>query len=127
MPAGCPTPEEVAAEIAKHVRATQSLPSRHVMRIIPVSHTCFVSEDDLKVLATKVAEQHFPKGRYPCTPCRPRGSLIHGIHCWVVCQSCTDIRHLTTRWWCVLSVASCIWHAVFLTKFDTNMRRLHGG
>eukprot|EP00878_Enallax_costatus_P012720 GHUV01013284.1.p1 GENE.GHUV01013284.1~~GHUV01013284.1.p1 ORF type:complete len:251 (+),score=109.78 GHUV01013284.1:275-1027(+) len=58
---GCPTPEEVAAEIAKHVRATQSLPSRHVMRIIPVSHTCFVSEDDLKVLATKVAEQHFPK------------------------------------------------------------------
>lgn len=59
---GCPTPEEVAAEIGKHVRSTQSLPSRHVMRIIPISQTCFVSEDDVRVLAAKLAELHFPKG-----------------------------------------------------------------
>lgn len=68
LPADCPSPEEVAAEIAQHVRATRSLPSRHVMRILPVSHSCFVSQDDLQTLAAKVAEQHFPAGE--------------GIGCW---------------------------------------------
>src|SRR5689334_20598875 len=51
----CPRPEEVALEIAGHVKATRSLPARYVMRLLPVSLTCFASAEELKgITATMV-------------------------------------------------------------------------
>ncbi|WIA13255.1 hypothetical protein OEZ85_006843 [Tetradesmus obliquus] len=58
----CPSPEEVVLDICRHVQATQSLPSRHLMRLLPVSHTCGISKDEITAMAAKVAAQHFPTG-----------------------------------------------------------------
>jgi hypothetical protein len=60
--ADCPSPEEVVLDICRHVQAMQSLPSRHLMRLIPVSHTCGISRDEITAMAAKVAEKFFPTG-----------------------------------------------------------------
>jgi hypothetical protein len=60
--ADCPSPEEVVLDICRHVQASQSLPSRHLMRLLPVSHTCGISKDEITAMAAKVAEKHFPTG-----------------------------------------------------------------
>jgi hypothetical protein len=53
----------VVLDICRQVQASQSLPSRHLMRLLPVSHTCGISKDEITALAAKVAEKHFPTGR----------------------------------------------------------------
>eukprot|EP00775_Hariotina_reticulata_P005477 gene5477-5712_t len=57
---GCPSPEDAAVEIARQVRNTRTLASRHLMRLLPVSATCFVAAEDVTALAAKLAEKHFP-------------------------------------------------------------------
>ncbi|KAF6261244.1 hypothetical protein COO60DRAFT_1699940 [Scenedesmus sp. NREL 46B-D3] len=58
----CPSPEEVVLDICRQVQATQSLPSRHLMRLLPVSHTCGINKEEITALAAKVAEKYFPTG-----------------------------------------------------------------
>lgn len=60
--AECPTPEEVALEIAAHVKKTRSLPARHLMKLLPVSLTCFASAEELKGVTAKMVERDFGTG-----------------------------------------------------------------
>ena len=61
-PPECPTPEEVAHEIASHVKATRSLPARCVLRLVPVSFSCFASKDELAALTPELLHRFFPAG-----------------------------------------------------------------
>ena len=59
---GCPTPEEVGLEIAQHVKMTRSLPARYLMRLLPVSLTCFASAEELAGITATMVETYFGTG-----------------------------------------------------------------
>lgn len=59
---GAPPPVELVIAVLEQVSATKQLPARHTMRLLPVTHTCFVSLDSVKELAATVAKECFPEG-----------------------------------------------------------------
>lgn len=61
--AASPSPEEVVLSILREVRDTKTLPCRHILRMLPVSHTCFASMDAIKDMAPKLLGSHFSEGK----------------------------------------------------------------
>lgn len=62
LPTDCPAPEAVALEIAQHIKETHSLPARYVMKLLPVSLTCFAAPEDLKGLTGQLVDKYFGTG-----------------------------------------------------------------
>lgn len=60
--ADCPPAEDVALEIARHVKETRSLPARYVLKLLPVSLNCFASTEDLKGITAQMVERYFGTG-----------------------------------------------------------------
>jgi hypothetical protein len=52
----------VALEIAQHIKETHSLPARYVMKLLPVSLTCFAAPEDLKGLTGQLVDKYFGTG-----------------------------------------------------------------
>eukprot|EP00197_Chlamydomonas_leiostraca_P002346 CAMPEP_0202858320 /NCGR_PEP_ID=MMETSP1391-20130828/908_1 /ASSEMBLY_ACC=CAM_ASM_000867 /TAXON_ID=1034604 /ORGANISM="Chlamydomonas leiostraca, Strain SAG 11-49" /LENGTH=283 /DNA_ID=CAMNT_0049537229 /DNA_START=21 /DNA_END=868 /DNA_ORIENTATION=+ len=55
-----PGPIDVVLSICEEAAATKTLRGRHVNRILPITHTCFASVDEMKVLAPKLLGDQFP-------------------------------------------------------------------
>jgi hypothetical protein len=52
----------VVHEIASHVAATRSLPARYVLRLLPVSLSCFASQEEVAALAPVMVQRFFGTG-----------------------------------------------------------------
>jgi type III secretory pathway component EscR len=62
---GAPSPVSVVLHILREAKASQQIAARHTMRLIPVTHTCYVSMEDVQQLAAKIAQESFPAGEAP--------------------------------------------------------------
>ena len=55
-----PSPQAVVLSIVKETRETKTLPSRNVIRLMPLSHVCYGSLEEMRAMAPKLLEGHFP-------------------------------------------------------------------
>lgn len=53
----------MALSILREAKTTQQLRARNCNRFLPVTHSCHCSMEDIKQLAPKVLQGHFPEGK----------------------------------------------------------------
>eukprot|EP00967_Tisochrysis_lutea_P135464 scaffold240456_cov18-Tisochrysis_lutea.AAC.2 len=57
-----PTPEDVVVSICEEASTSKVLRMRHASRLLPITHSCYASVEEMKKLAPRVLRPHFPDG-----------------------------------------------------------------
>ncbi|GIL57424.1 hypothetical protein Vafri_12651 [Volvox africanus] len=61
-PPGAPGPVEVVRSIALEAKEKKQVRGRHLVRLLPVTHSCFAGLDQIAAVAPRVVAPHFPEG-----------------------------------------------------------------
>ncbi|GIL89684.1 hypothetical protein Vretifemale_17458 [Volvox reticuliferus] len=59
---GAPGPVEVVRSIALEAKEKKQVRGRHLVRLLPVTHSCFAGLDQIRTVAPKIVAPHFPEG-----------------------------------------------------------------
>mmetsp|Transcript_5723 Transcript_5723/g.9881 ORF Transcript_5723/g.9881 Transcript_5723/m.9881 type:complete len:336 (+) Transcript_5723:218-1225(+) len=57
-----PTPQDLAQALVEDVRDTKEKTCRFIMRVLPVTNTCYTSKEDIEKYVKPLIEEHFPAG-----------------------------------------------------------------